>query len=111
MTVCFFLLKERTREQKEADLIPKIQEAVNYGLQVLDSAFEQLDIKAGNSDSEEEESNERVELILEPKVERPVLAGSTAFVLGFIGLALHFCKQCHCVDIKLIFFLSKKRIW
>ncbi|XP_012513851.1 PREDICTED: WASH complex subunit FAM21-like [Propithecus coquereli] len=69
---------EKTREQKEVDLIPKVQEAVNYGLQVLDSAFEQLDIKAGNSDSEEDDANERVELILEPKrvydeeVEEPV---------------------------------------
>lgn len=52
------------------DLIPKVQEAVNYGLQVLDSAFEQLDIKAGNSDSEEDDANERVELILEPKVKK-----------------------------------------
>lgn len=60
--------QEKTREQKEVDLIPKVQEAVNYGLQVLDNAFEQLDIKAGNSDSEEEDANERVELILEPKV-------------------------------------------
>lgn len=51
------------------DLIPKVREAVNYGLQVLDSAFEQLDIKAGNSDSEEDDANERVELILEPKVQ------------------------------------------
>ena len=41
---------------------------MNYGLQVLDSAFEQLDIKAGNSDSEEDDANERMELILEPKV-------------------------------------------
>ena len=41
---------------------------MNYGLQVLDSAFEQLDIKAGNSDSEEDDANERLELILEPKV-------------------------------------------
>ncbi|XP_010084617.1 PREDICTED: WASH complex subunit FAM21C-like, partial [Pterocles gutturalis] len=77
--------QEKTREQKEADLIPKIQEAVNYGLQVLDSAFEQLDIKAGNSDSEEEESNERVELILEPKdlyIDRPLpyLIGSRQFM-------------------------------
>ncbi|NXO03022.1 WASC2 protein, partial [Rhinopomastus cyanomelas] len=77
--------QEKTREQKEADLIPKIQEAVNYGLQVLDSAFEQLDIKAGNSDSEEEESNERMELILEPKdlyIERPLpyLIGSQQFM-------------------------------
>lgn len=49
-------------------MIPKVQKAVNYGLQVLDSAFEQLYIKAGNSDSEEDDANERVELILEPKV-------------------------------------------
>ncbi|XP_074855987.1 WASH complex subunit 2C isoform X2 [Carettochelys insculpta] len=77
--------QEKTREQKEADLIPKIQEAVNYGLQVLDSAFEQLDIKAGNSESEEEETNERVELILEPKdlyIDRPLpyLIGSQLFM-------------------------------
>ncbi|XP_061490756.1 WASH complex subunit 2A-like isoform X2 [Rhineura floridana] len=76
--------QEKTREQKEANLIPKIQEAVNYGLQVLDSAFEQLDIKAGNSDSEEE-TNERVELILEPKdlyIDRPLpyLIGSQLFM-------------------------------
>ncbi|XP_060096953.1 WASH complex subunit 2C [Heteronotia binoei] len=76
--------QEKTREQKEADLIPKIQEAVNYGLQVLDSAFEQLDIKAGNSDSEEE-TNEKMELILEPKdlyIDRPLpyLIGSQLFM-------------------------------
>lgn len=82
----FLLLKEKTREQKEADLIPKIQAAVNYGLQVLDSAFEQLDIKAGNSDSEEEESNERVELILEPKVQRLVLAGSMGLCFALLNL-------------------------
>ncbi|XP_008268089.1 WASH complex subunit 2 isoform X5 [Oryctolagus cuniculus] len=77
--------QEKTREQKEVDLIPKVQEAVNYGLQVLDSAFEQLDIKAGNSDSEEDDANERVELILEPKdlyVDRPLpyLIGSKLFM-------------------------------
>ncbi|XP_068113708.1 WASH complex subunit 2C isoform X2 [Hyperolius riggenbachi] len=77
--------QEKTREQKEAELIPKIQEAVNYGLQVLETAFEQLDIKAGNSDSEEEEVNERVELILEPKdlyIDRPLpyLIGSQLFM-------------------------------
>ncbi|XP_075072654.1 WASH complex subunit 2C isoform X2 [Mixophyes fleayi] len=77
--------QEKTREQKEAELIPKIQEAVNYGLQVLETAFEQLDIKAGNSDSEEEEANERVEIILEPKdlyIDRPLpyLIGSQLFM-------------------------------
>ncbi|XP_058155151.1 WASH complex subunit 2 isoform X7 [Dasypus novemcinctus] len=77
--------QEKTREQKEVDLIPKVQEAVNYGLQVLDSAFEQLDIRAGNSDSEEDDANERVELILEPKdlyIDRPLpyLIGSKPFM-------------------------------
>lgn len=76
---------EKTREQKEAELIPKMQEAVNYGLKVLDSAFEQLDIKAGNSDSDDEEATDRVEPILEPKdlyVDRPLpyLIGSQLFM-------------------------------
>ncbi|XP_029554619.1 WASH complex subunit 2A isoform X3 [Salmo trutta] len=77
--------REKTREQKEAELIPKVQEAVNFGLRVLDSAFEQLDIKAGNSDSEDEEATDRVEPILEPKdlyVDRPLpyLIGSQLFM-------------------------------
>ncbi|KAM9395431.1 WASH complex subunit 2-like isoform 3-T3 [Salvelinus alpinus] len=76
---------EQTREQKEAQLIPKVQEAVNYGLMVLDSAFEQLDVKAVNSDSEDEEATDRVEPILEPKdlyVDRPLpyLIGSQLFM-------------------------------
>lgn len=41
---------------------------MTYGLKVLESAFEQLDIKVGNSDSEDEEAADRVEPILEPKV-------------------------------------------
>ncbi|XP_068183938.1 WASH complex subunit 2 isoform X2 [Antennarius striatus] len=77
--------QEKTREQKEAELIPKMQEAVKYGLNVLDSAFEHLDIKAGNSDSEDEEVTGRVEAILEPTdlyVDRPLpyLIGSKAFM-------------------------------
>ncbi|XP_038639204.1 WASH complex subunit 2 [Scyliorhinus canicula] len=76
---------ERTREQKEAELIPKVQEAVRHGLRVLESAFERLDIKAGNSDSEDEETNERVEHLLEPKdlyIDRPLpyIIGSQQFM-------------------------------
>lgn len=75
----------KTREQKEAELIPKMQEAVSHGLRVLESAFEHLDIKAGNSDSEDDEVTDRVDAILEPKdlyVDRPLpyLIGSQAFM-------------------------------
>ncbi|XP_038148890.1 WASH complex subunit 2 isoform X2 [Cyprinodon tularosa] len=77
--------QEKTREQKEAELIPKMQEAISYGLKVLESAFEHLDIKAGNSESEDEEIPDKVESILEPKdlyADRPLpyLIGSRAFM-------------------------------
>uniref|UniRef100_A0A3Q2CZR2 FAM21/CAPZIP domain-containing protein n=1 Tax=Cyprinodon variegatus TaxID=28743 RepID=A0A3Q2CZR2_CYPVA len=76
---------DQTREQKEAELIPKMQEAISYGLKVLESAFEHLDIKAGNSESEDEEIPDKVESILEPKdlyADRPLpyLIGSRAFM-------------------------------
>lgn len=48
-------------------MIPKISTALSLGLAVIDSAFERLDINAGNSDSEDEETSYRAEL-LEPKV-------------------------------------------
>lgn len=74
-------VKEKTREQKEAELIPKVQEAVNYGLKVLESAFEQLDIKAGNSDSEDEETLQKVEPILEAKVNASLQPLSTYLIM------------------------------
>ncbi|TRY58977.1 hypothetical protein DNTS_014686, partial [Danionella cerebrum] len=69
--------QEKTREQKEAELIPKIQKAVNYGLKVLETAFEQLDIKAGNSESEDEEVAEK-DLYADRPL--PYLIGSRAFM-------------------------------
>lgn len=87
-------MKEKTREQKEAELIPKVQEAVNYGLKVLESAFEQLDIKAGNSESEDEEALEKVEPILEAKVKYPRI-----LIRQFYGLAKRFSVLlCVCVQ-------------
>lgn len=59
---------------------------MNYGLQVLDSAFEQLDIKAGNSDSEDEEATDRVEPILEPKVQHLRLFIVLTLLNGLMGL-------------------------
>lgn len=63
--------KEKTKEEREAEVIPKISEAVKLGLSVIESAFEKLDITHGNSDSEEEdEEGERFkpEPLLEAKV-------------------------------------------
>ncbi|KAF3842086.1 hypothetical protein F7725_024037 [Dissostichus mawsoni] len=71
--------QEKTREQKEAELIPKMQEAVNHGLKVLESAFEHLDIKAGNSDSEDEEVLTDWRPSLNPRP-LPYLIGSQAFM-------------------------------
>ncbi len=93
-------VKEKTREQKEAELIPKVQEAVNYGLKVLESAFEQLDIKAGNSDSEDEETLEKVEPILEAKVNASLQSLSTyliirqlLYIISGFGLVVLKCAK------------------
>ncbi|XP_006815327.1 uncharacterized protein LOC100375570, partial [Saccoglossus kowalevskii] len=59
--------EEKTREQKESELIPKLTEALSYGLSVLDNAFDKLDIKAGNSDSEDDDVAYKNDPILEPK--------------------------------------------
>ncbi|XP_059332759.1 WASH complex subunit 2-like isoform X5 [Ammospiza nelsoni] len=77
-------IENRVYDEEVEEPIPKA-DVGDKTEQVLDSAFEQLDIKAGNSDSEEEESNERMELILEPKdlyVDRPLpyLIGSQQFM-------------------------------
>lgn len=60
---------------------------MNYGLKVLESAFEQLDIKAGNSDSEDEEAIGRVEPILEPKVQKTPCSSSRDHVIGPLYLS------------------------
>jgi WASH complex subunit FAM21 len=61
--------KEKTKEQREEELIPRISMAIKLGISVIDSAFEKLDVTGGNSDSENEDnSGDRTETLLEPKV-------------------------------------------
>ncbi|XP_060068173.1 WASH complex subunit 2C-like [Ylistrum balloti] len=60
--------QEKTREQKEAELIPKVKEALTLGINVIDDAFEKLDSHVADSDSEDDdETGYRVDPILEPK--------------------------------------------
>ena len=59
--------KEKTREEREAELIPKITKAMQLGLGVIDTAFEKLDVN--DSDSEDDEGSPyKTDPILEPKV-------------------------------------------
>ncbi|CAH1772321.1 unnamed protein product, partial [Owenia fusiformis] len=77
--------KEKTREEKEAEIIPKISEAVGMGINVIENAFEKLDVNAGQSDSDEDDDNTyKTDPILEPKdlyLSRPLpyLIGSAQF--------------------------------
>ncbi len=77
----------KTREQREAEVIPRVIKALNLGINVLDTAFEELDANAGNSDSDDEDATYKavLEPILEPKdlyAHRalPYLIGSPAFM-------------------------------
>ena len=61
--------QSKTREQREAEVIPRVTKALSLGINVLDTAFEQLDPHIGDSDSEDEDSTYKaVDPILEPKV-------------------------------------------
>ena len=64
------LLQEKSREQREAELIPKVTEAISLGVNVIEEAFEKLDTNIDNSDSEddEEDASYKVDPILEAKV-------------------------------------------
>ncbi|XP_033630195.1 WASH complex subunit 2-like [Asterias rubens] len=77
----------KTREQREAEVIPRVIKALNLGINVLDTAFEELDANIDNSDSEDEDATYKavLEPILEPKdlyAHRalPYLIGSPAFM-------------------------------
>lgn len=63
-----FFLQEKTREQREAELIPKVSEAIRLGVDVIDKAFEKLDTNIDNSDTEDEDESYHVDPILEAKV-------------------------------------------
>ena len=60
--------QEKTREQRESELIPKVTEAISLGVNVIEDAFEKLDTNIDNSDSEDEDASYRVDPILEAKV-------------------------------------------
>ncbi|GFY46620.1 WASH complex subunit 2A [Trichonephila inaurata madagascariensis] len=57
---------EKTKEQKEAEMLPKIVKAVELGLQVLDQAFNKIHVNE-ISDSEDEDISSDGRTILEPK--------------------------------------------
>ncbi|XP_048730198.2 WASH complex subunit 2-like isoform X4 [Ostrea edulis] len=85
--------KEKTREQRESELIPKVKEALELGINVIDQAFEQLDSHVADSDSEEEETGYRADPLLEakdPYFSRllPLLIGTPRFMEDdSVGLA------------------------
>ncbi|ELT97183.1 hypothetical protein CAPTEDRAFT_196064 [Capitella teleta] len=72
--------KEKNKEEKEAELIPKINEALSLGLNVIESAFEKLDINDANSDSDDDDSPYKNDPILEPI--DPYIGRSLPYIIG-----------------------------
>ncbi|RMX42087.1 hypothetical protein pdam_00001226 [Pocillopora damicornis] len=64
--------KAKTREQLEAEVIPKLSEALSHGVGVMDNAFVAVELTTEHSDDEEEEDDDaktafKPQVILEPK--------------------------------------------
>ena len=65
---CVSLSQDLTKEERSAALIPRIKDAMAFGLDVLDAAFEKIDVNEANSESEDDDTTYVTEAILEPKV-------------------------------------------
>ncbi|XP_022249904.1 WASH complex subunit 2-like isoform X2 [Limulus polyphemus] len=70
---------QKTKEQREAELIPKITLALKLGLEVVEKAFHHVEVQQ-ESDSEDEEMPENTELVLE--VRDPYLHRSLPHIIG-----------------------------
>ncbi|KAG8192513.1 hypothetical protein JTE90_018033 [Oedothorax gibbosus] len=70
---------EKTKEQKEAEMLPKIIKAVELGLSVLDQAFNKISVSE-LSDSDDEELSSEGRMILEPK--DPYESRPLPFIIG-----------------------------
>ena len=64
---CFVGLQEKSREQREAELIPKVKEAIQCGLAVVDTMFEEIRVDIG-ADSDSDDDVTQGESILRVKV-------------------------------------------
>lgn len=70
---------EKTKEQREAEMLPKIVKAVELGLQVLEQAFNKIHVNE-ISDSEDEDLSSDGRTILEPK--DPYESRPLPFIIG-----------------------------
>ncbi|KAK3588328.1 hypothetical protein CHS0354_016699 [Potamilus streckersoni] len=75
-------VQEKTKEQREAELISKVTEAVKLGVEVIDQFFDKLDANVANSDSEEgeEDTAYKVDPIFEAK--DPYLSRPLPYLIG-----------------------------
>uniref|UniRef100_F6X2T3 FAM21/CAPZIP domain-containing protein n=1 Tax=Ciona intestinalis TaxID=7719 RepID=F6X2T3_CIOIN len=76
----------KTKEEREADMMMKLKESVNFGIKVIDESFDILDMKVEDSDVDSDDEDDIVpdEILLEakdPYVHRPLphLIGSRSF--------------------------------
>jgi WASH complex subunit FAM21 len=84
----YYILKEKTKEEKEAELLIKINDAVNIGMSIMDKYFTKIENtnkdKDDIDDEDMEENEEDVDIyeVKDPYVLRnlPHLIGSAAYL-------------------------------
>ncbi|BFZ20922.1 hypothetical protein BsWGS_23961 [Bradybaena similaris] len=72
--------QEKTREQREAELMPQVTTALRLGMDVIDTAFDRVETAAMESDSEDEDNVYKADPILEAK--DPYFNRSLPFLIG-----------------------------
>jgi WASH complex subunit FAM21 len=89
-----FILKEKTKEEKEAEMVSKINEAVSLGISLMDKYFNKLDGKELNKDDEDKDEGEEAEDLVIFEAKDPYQLRSLPYLIGtpsyledeFVGL-------------------------
>ena len=84
-----------SKEEREAELVRRVREAVSLGLGVLDADFDKLDVDVANSDSDDDDAsaaNAKTPVMFERKVSLPVIT------ICYIKMPSNCCSSAQDVD-------------
>ena len=87
-------MKEKTKEEKETEMVSKINEAVSLGISLMDKYFNKLDGKELNKDDEDKEEGDEAEDLVIFEAKDPYQLRSLPYLIGtpsyledeFVGL-------------------------
>jgi len=100
-----------SQEEREAELVRRVREAVSLGLGVLDADFERLDVDVANSDSDDDDAsaaNTKTPVMFERKV---TIKFDVTHSMTIYHSLMFFWRVCYWKRKHCLIFMSERWIW